>query len=87
MQIYNFLYQKKKYIFVQTFMSYFDIFITQSFKILASQKIDGITKYAIAYLEKKAVNIFETTRMYPNIIDKVSLNQDKINGSFKLFIL
>ena len=87
MQIYNFLYQKKKYLFVQTFMSYFDFFITQSFKIMTSQKNDGITKYAIAYLEKKALNIFETTRVYSNIIDKVSLNQDKINGSFKLFTL
>ena len=68
-------------------MSYFDFFITQSFKIMTSQKNDGITKYAIAYLEKKALNIFETTRVYSNIIDKVSLNQDKINGSFKLFTL
>ena len=54
---------------------------------MTSQKNDGITKYAIAYLEKKALNIFETTRVYSNIIDKVSLNQDKINGSFKLFTL
>ena len=68
-------------------MSYFDFFITQNFKIMTSQKNDDITKCVIAYLEKKTLNIFETTRMYSNIINKVSLNQDTINGSFKLFVL
>ena len=66
-------------------MSYFDFFITQNFKIMTSQKHDDITKCVIAYLQKKALNIFETTRMYSNIINKVSLNQETINGSFKLF--
>ena len=54
---------------------------------MTSQKNDDTTKCVIAYLEKKTLNIFETTRMYSNIINKVSLNQDTINGSFKLFVL
>ena len=59
-------------------MSYLDFFITQNFKIMTSQKNDDVIKCVIAYLEKKALNIFEITRMYSNIIDKVSLNQDTI---------
>ena len=68
-------------------MSYFDFFIIQNFKIMSSQKNDDITECVIAYLEKKAQNIFETTRMHSSIINKVGGNKDTINDSFKLFVL
>ena len=50
-------------------MSYSDFFITKNFMIMVSQKKkDDITKSVIPYLENRALNIFETTRIYSNII-------------------
>ena len=53
----------------------------------SKKKKDDITKCVITYLGKKAQNIFGANRMYSNIIDKVSLNQDTIKGFFKSFVL